>query len=111
MASNAGTVVAPEVGGDSPCRVVHWALDLLCQDKRPRRDDRDPDGARTSGWSGHQLDVQQTRRMTRPKRPRDTNQLAKMIVDLTTRTTTENGAPSRGRKKSSAAGKVTRKTH
>jgi hypothetical protein len=27
--------------------------------------------------------------MTRPKRPRDPNQLAKMIVDLTTRTTTE----------------------
>lgn len=25
----------------------------------------------------------------KPKRPRDTNQLAKMIVDLTTRTTTE----------------------
>jgi hypothetical protein len=27
--------------------------------------------------------------MTRPKRPRDPNQLAKMITDLTTRTTTE----------------------
>lgn len=27
--------------------------------------------------------------MTRPKRPRDTNQLAKMIADLTTRTATE----------------------
>ena len=27
--------------------------------------------------------------MTRPKRPRDPNQLAKMIADLTTRTTTE----------------------
>lgn len=27
--------------------------------------------------------------MKRPKRPRDPNQLAKMIVDLTTRTTTE----------------------
>jgi hypothetical protein len=27
--------------------------------------------------------------MTRPKRPRDPNQLAKLITDLTTRTTTE----------------------
>ena len=27
--------------------------------------------------------------MARPKRPRDTNQLAKMIADLTTRQTTE----------------------
>ena len=30
-----------------------------------------------------------TASMTRPKRPRDPNQLAKMITDLTTRTTTE----------------------
>jgi hypothetical protein len=35
-----------------------------------------------------EIDEVDTAFMT-PKRPRDTNQLAKMIVDLTTRTTTE----------------------
>ena len=39
-------------------------------------------------FGGFAADVH-TATMTRPKRPRDPNQLAKMITDLSTRTTTE----------------------